>query len=92
MSLTYGKVKGPGFKPVDIRCPHCFGTGQEPKAGTWAALMSCIVCDGTGLRSVAARRILSGEIVRDENGEWIEPNAWIVPEEPGYPPQSWPGL
>lgn len=69
MSLRFGKVQPAGFIPRDIRCPYCYGTGME--GGNWKA--TCLVCDGSGKREVALRRILSGEVLRNEQGEWSEP-------------------
>lgn len=73
--LTFGKFKGPDFKPQDVRCPVCHGTGQEPSP--WESETrrnwSCLGCLGTGKREVFAERLLSGAIQMDERGYPFEP-------------------
>lgn len=71
--LTYGKIKGPDFQPQDIRCPCCFGTGEENESFKFGGRGSCLGCNGSGLRTDFAARLLAGTIQLDEHGRPFEP-------------------
>lgn len=72
--LSFGKLKHRPFQPQDIRCPCCFGSGEDAAWDTERRRkIGCLGCNGSGLRTDFAARLLAGTIQLDKHGRPFEP-------------------